>query len=1701
MVRKFLLISLGIALVLGIFFHRIILTSTSGWAFQLYTSHSLGESIQFKSLELEGFSIVLNNPCLTKKHQFCAERAKLTFDMHWKSGLLDIHVDLERPVLKVSPSKIGDNPLKPFLRHENHSWIKINPIWIIHDGIFKWDLDDGSEGTLHLTLQADKTEGRGLQAHFGESNSRENAIALQSSHSDDGMIIECHCAQLHCGCVRDLMTLFFPSVRDWKIPTGSLNGIVKAHFPHRQRPYLVGEMLIDNFSFAHTDSTISGSSHKARLHLERNPNLVEENHTTIGYIDIFEPGNITKNQGKENGWRLDSILGKIELDPNKNIIIDLVSKGVLENSVSSLKLNGKANLDSHRFFELSLDATCSTEGKQDGKVHLEVAEHGENRIKKANLDCKRISPIEWRLLQTLFSVYWPSISQLSLEEGTIDTTLQATLTANGIETVESPFFQGQEVRFKFLPWKTEFSFIEWLGHGSIDLSQKDVWGSLNGELKIGDGLICRGNETPSSCSIRDINSHIRIHQGHIHQTLVKMHIGRLKGTMDVDWGNAKRTMMISLDGNAADLIELFPPLIDDKITNDFNDRSLHISADITDLTDRIEMKGSMRLGRPTLTGEFDLIHFGSEFLKNSEKPGLIEAPIGWFYARDLPLEQYLSPLIFPKEVAVISGVGEFKGSFDAKKIDLHYNLEQVKIENEKFRIDIPTSYSNDPGQMMGFHVFDLAERSHHGSLPIEHASYEEKNTGLFFSDISAKVLFQDDQIHFQSLETLCEGVIFAGNLDLDYRNPHPGFFSLILSAPHIQGKVSRFQDIIAHFSKPTLFNQIPLEGDIEGKNGGLKLRIDFIPDDYLIESHFEGSVTQGTLPIAKTKAIVQGLYMDVEYEHRNRSLKLTEIQGSLLVGRPGVDEEYQITSDSIQFHEGETNQGQIDITLSDHNHPLARFAAEINTLENGLYSVILDKHLSHFCHVYPSKFSFTLKEGWDIQQFEYEADFRLDAIWKDLQSLARAGLLMPDIVVPEKWQALKDAAGDFNLIVAYDYLRKSLNYEIKAEKLRFNKLAFNSFYSKGRKQEKKWMIDFLQLDRLSLYADIQNRNDKWKVDFLGVNYGQSILVGLEGDFLENEWGLNANVQLLEIRLEALDEWKDLRAYVSRWNPKGTIECRGNLKVELSDEQPGYKLDLSLVSQPSEIQWMGNTIDILKPVHISYDSQTNLTLSDLKCCLKNGIRPQACFAADILNYDFRHDTLTCSKIDFEVPNRELSSLTNVLQKSVPEFIDDRLKEHLMNIKPEGDFKGQVSLVSRPLSYHVNARLGDGIYHFKKRNYPLKDLQLEITPQDLSFSAMTHVEQFPFKIEGNAHWPSLEEGRFILASDTPNPLFIRWKDPASKGWQIESIHGQFCGMNIDLDQASEEGTPGWSILQGKLDININELSPLLIPETAAKINQLELAGHYCFKGTYWINPNLGNTVLQTTYFDGELSCQNSILKGFQIKAIDGKLEYKPGHLEGRDLVFNDAAGSLSCPNLNLSYEQPIDDWVMDIPFILVKNLRPSLLKDVNDSQNPRNNPLIIRRIELNNFHGHLNNTIDWQGNGVLHFLNSSKKNLNHPLFAIPSEIILRLGLNPYVLNPVTGTIYFTLRGNKFYLNRFKDVYSEGRGSRFYLADSGSPSWIDLNGNLSVQIRMKQYNLIFKLAELFTVSINGNLKKMRYGLQKHEKTPRNGYLLGIL
>ncbi|MCC6128266.1 MAG: hypothetical protein IT584_03595, partial [Chlamydiae bacterium] len=144
-----------------------------------------------------------------------------------------------------------------------------------------------------------------------------------------------------------------------------------------------------------------------------------------------------------------------------------------------------------------------------------------------------------------------------------------------------------------------------------------------------------------------------------------------------------------------------------------------------------------------------------------------------------------------------------------------------------------------------------------------------------------------------------------------------------------------------------------------------------------------------------------------------------------------------------------------------------------------------------------------------------------------------------------------------------------------------------------------------------------------------------------------------------------------------------------------------------------------------------------------------------------------------------------------------------------------------------------------------------------------------------------------------------------------------------------------------------------------------------------------------------------------------------------------------------------------------------------------------PLVIRKMHFRNIQGVLEDKSTYTAEGELYFINSYKR--QHTLFDVPSDVLGRIiGLDMELLIPVRGALRYDLKEGLFEISSLEEAYSEGDRSQFFLASSNAPATLDLDGNLHIQVKMKQY-VLFKLTEAFTIFIHGKLKNPQYHLQK--------------
>ena len=182
--------------------------------------------------------------------------------------------------------------------------------------------------------------------------------------------------------------------------------------------------------------------------------------------------------------------------------------------------------------------------------------------------------------------------------------------------------------------------------------------------------------------------------------------------------------------------------------------------------------------------------------------------------------------------------------------------------------------------------------------------------------------------------------------------------------------------------------------------------------------------------------------------------------------------------------------------------------------------------------------------------------------------------------------------------------------------------------------------------------------------------------------------------------------------------------------------------------------------------------------------------------------------------------------------------------------------------------------------------------------------------------------------------------------------------------------------------------------------------------------------------------------------------------------------------------MSFEKNKNKWQFLMPLLKIKDLRPSLLKNINQPLDEIT-PFLIRELVLKDFKGELGNKNSFSGNGNLHFINSFKR--GQSVFDFPADVLSRIvGIDQELLTPVKGTVDFFVKNGKFNLSKLGDSFSEAERSKFFLLDKGQKPYVDFDGNIYINIAMKQY-VLFKFTESFVISIRGNLEDPKCNLKK--------------
>lgn len=1417
-------------------------------------------------------------------------------------------------------------------------------------------------------------------------------------------------------------------------------------------------------------------------------------------------------------------------------------KGKIEIDQGTLTLHRPKSPDKQLYFQFNGDWSSSLKGRMvtwlqtphssSNFIELMISPSNEESTRHILVNCHSI---ECSSLCAILHAFKPSLTEWTATEGIIDGEFTITLPKD-----KKMYLEGDLHLQQLVYHHVTMPFQGTVPAAHLQLTKPCQTDPLSpapiGKIELSQPASLQFLHSDSSClAIQNITGEALLQPGTaeiiLHGTCYRENkifhpssIGKndsdLIGDVQMRLSTSEGLISLLFVGNSQNLTPLLPEQFIHAVRKKFPQNSISITANIDQTPSGAQIDGVLVIADEAATNS-EKVHFNFALEKSdaSLSPPLDQPhqlglsalyPLmitkGSFHGVDLPLDKYVAPFIFTKEQLQLSGRGNCRGTFDPQGLTLQYDVHDLLLDSAYFTLNVKNFASNEMQEenkeYPANHYFQFATGKHKGVIPLCNATYLEKNSGLLFTDLQTNITIEREHVQAANVETFCKGIYFAGSVDLDFEKNGKGIVDVDILTHTMYGNFSQFQSLLAHFKQPFFPLIGSLEGNVALQQQESSLHFTLQPNGVQVAAHVQGTLSEGTATSPNLNLAIQDLNFNFAYDHQASTLECSDIQGTLLVGTRKNMDEYTIAGDHVRFTDYARQCAEFDLWVGDRNRDVVRLTGKtvpvIQGSEEASYiEVQLDHQLSHFGNVYPSAFQLFLKDWVRVEKFHLQFAFQLDTLLRDLQRFSKTGLLFLSQGLFKELNALKTARGDFKINCHYDHDTSLLTYQADGHDVSIGTYQFNKCLLHGKKIDSKWSIEQLQLDDLSFAADVTSGEKKWILNFLGIQCGHACLLGLEGEYFPEDHLLKTKVNLLEANLAHLKEWPRLQDFISTYNLKGEVRATGHINAKWLDLKPAWHLETVMNAAVRGCEVQGIQFQDAENIKCEYSSSQGISLSHIQTAIKgNDKKSPALINIDKLDYDLSNKAFVLNGLNFNIPAVQLPWLTTFLQKQFPETLSSKSIQILSQSKPEGNLIGSLNFTISPQHKNFSLKLKEGRYRLWEKDYDLSNFVVECNPFEFCVSTDCHYKQHLYELSLRSALPALEAGEFSISDQIPSkfPLRIHWQSHPQSGIFIQDVQGSCTGLTVNL-QRPREALPEITHLIGNVRIDAKETIPFSSEELDATLAALNLKGIYNLNGDWflknWESPN-SLTWIDALQFKGNIEGAECELKGYQLEHLSSQIEYTPQKITCKDFRINDAAGTLHAENVQLHKDQR-GDWIVNMPSLAVRQFRPSLLRGVDPAAAAEHSTFLVRQLDLQEFTGVLSKPTTYRGKGIAHCQNPHKQELFNEIADLSSDKLSNFDVEMALFHPVSGTIQYEIEQEKVYLTKLKEVYSTGKLAKFYLpAHSPARSYINFKGDISIQARIKQRNLLFKFAELFTVSVKGTLLNPTYTFIKSRNNP---------
>ncbi len=1683
------------------------------WGFVLsytakqYTKNRFGVPLKNKGVSKQGDFWVFESPSIERGDvRLAADRFEVKFDWNLFGGELSIltRVKGSKIDIKKQAADLTDFFSDLIPQKFPYQILKINSACEIEHGRTSWvsDCKKREFATFNLLASGNRQHQEiGLAIWLDQAVDDKNAFTLQMvKNARQCSEIRFAFQQVECGKIAGIIEAAGYPLKGWEFNSGIINGHLEVVLPELEAPYAIGKATVQDLVFAHDEKNITGEIGEAvlDLHLEHVKGQIP---ALDGKVEFVKGTSLSFHKKHQTFWKINDLSGGVYFLPERRVMIDAKGECSHELRAFNLKLEGEAQLIDKKKAALEIVARFISNGSNEAAARFIAKQLGPQHH-EAELFVEHIGPDEFAFVQEALARCAQDWEVFRIENGEMNASGTVSMIGWQLTGLTIHQMDIDHLRFDVIQHDITASIGRAHGDFFINLLNEDPLKTINADFTIHSGELIAASLAGNRCCLNDIETEFSIRKGVFQKSELKGEFLGLKGTIGVDWTAEEKEIHFDFFGSSERLAPVIPLNFRSHFLQNFSGNPLLIHACMLFQEDKLAVLGEISLASQLIAFGFDLEksseklwkswpadHLATSYWENvglevmqAVLPPIVSPTVlfesnwmkaesgiagvvlrnGWFSAKQVDLERFVSPILFPHHQMQLFGRGNFKGEFDQHIIAVEYDAENIALENHFISIKVDQIGKSSEG--VAAHFFDVKRGTHFGSISLNNALYIEKNSGLQFMPTRTKIFLEGKKMHLAQIETECMGIQMAGSIDIDFGEPNDDIFDLEIHVKQLIGGVEDAQKLLSRFNPDLPFLQFPLEGNLELNEKGAFFKLSFIPGDFSFEASAKACLKEGSLLMSENSLSgLSNLRLQFGYDHASRSFEISNLQADLQ--KEGILTGYSLYGDHLKIEDLQEGKSSFDFWIGDSSRDLIRFVGktqkEQEADQNSVIAVHIDPELTHAGNIYPSNFQLYLEDWLAVKEFKLGMQVRLDSLLNELLSVRQLGLEFVLGKYAKEIRSAENVSGILDLQLSYDGSSEQFGYSLLGEQVSWNQFSADAVQFRGFQKDQHWIVENLQWDEKVLQGEFLPVKEGWKVKQFHFQNGSIISVFLNGSLHPDRKMLEGRVEQIEIDLAQMSGTPEIELFTNSNDPHGILKGSGNLYFDWGAGSLPWKVEAILDIALEDWDIRGIHFENAKNVSCHFVSNRGMTMRKLQTKIldpdfKNS---WAQIGIEKIQYDFSSGEILFDELSFQVPAHHLPNFANQLQISFPDFVNSSVFDTIRNCKLEGELKGVLQYEMSPPYNAMRLFLEDGEYHYLNAAHSVHDFEMNYDPYEFSVVSGYQLAGRDFWFYARSSSPTLAYGELVLTDLPPKSaytqkpeeaIFIDWENHFETGLTIKRVEGAFQGLNIQLEKdPAEPPAKDAFYLIGEVGFH-GQYAKNFFPSLMAEMfENWKVGDGYKLQGKWRFLKSRSESYGDKLHFVGTFKGDRFQLHGYQFDRASACLEYTPKAIRINDFMLQDPSGIVKSDRIDI-VKTNFDTWAFAMPLMTVQNFRPSLLQEENQPRPSIRKPLVIQELTLKSIQGNLSDSRTFIGHGSLHFTNRSKKILQNTIFQVPSEILSRIGLDLSVLTPVSGSVSYKIQDGKFHLIRFKDVYSDGKLSKFYLAPS-QDSTVDFEGGL--------------------------------------------------